>query len=328
MSHVGKEARQEFARVSVDEAYDNLKALNVRGGGRVARYAVQALRDLAEDARAKNPAEYWAIIVKAGDKLKSARPTTVSLTNGVNYVLHGGEARMESGGSLEEVRDSTVKAANGFLAYSLDAVRILGEIGAKRIKNGDTIITHSNSGAAMSIMKKAHDIGKGIKVYCDETRPNFQGHSAAAELAAYGIDTTLICDSACRVMMGHANKAIVGCDAISVNGALVSKIGVSQVATLAHEARVNFIVAAETYKIDFETLGGKLIDVEERDPSEIASNAWMQHNPKVKFINYVLDFTPAEYIDFYVTEKGIVPPGGVLSLMHELRDYSAALSRV
>ena len=235
---------------------------------------------------------------------------------------------MESGGSLEEVRDSTVKAANGFLAYSLDAVRILGEIGAKRIKNGDTIITHSNSGAAMSIMKKAHDIGKGIKVYCDETRPNFQGHSAAAELAAYGIDTTLICDSACRVMMGHANKAIVGCDAISVNGALVSKIGVSQVATLAHEARVNFIVAAETYKIDFETLGGKLIDVEERDPSEIASNAWMQHNPKVKFINYVLDFTPAEYIDFYVTEKGIVPPGGVLSLMHELRDYSAALSRV
>src|SRR4030081_1544143 len=104
MSHVGKEARQEFARVSVDEAYDNLKALNVRGGGRVARYAVQALRDLAEDARAKNPAEYWAIIGKAGDKLKSARPTTVSLTNGVNYVLHGGEARMESGGSLEEVR--------------------------------------------------------------------------------------------------------------------------------------------------------------------------------------------------------------------------------
>ena len=328
MSHVGKEARQEFARVSVDEAYDNLKALRVRGGGRVARYAVQALRDLAEDARAKNPAEYWAIIVKAGDKLKSARTTAVPLTNGVNYVLHEGETRVESGRSLEEVRDSTVDAANDFLAYSRDAVRILGEIGAKRIKNGDTIITHSNSEAAISIMKKAHDIGKGIKVYCDETRPNFQGHAAAAELAAYGIDTTLICDSACRVIMGSANKAIVGCDAIAVNGALVSKIGVSQVATLAHEARVNFIVAAETYKVDFETLGGRLIDVEERDPGEIASNAWMGKNPKVKFINYVFDFTPAEYIDFYVTEKGIVPPAGVLSLMHELRNYGAARSRV
>ncbi len=326
MPHEGKTTRQEFPRVSLDDAYDSLKALNVRGGGRVARYAVQALRDYAKDARAKTPAEYLASIAKAGEKLKSARPTAVSLTNGVDHVLHGGETRVESGGSVEEVRDSTVNAANDFLVYSLEAVRVIGEIGAKRVKNGDTIITHSNSEAALSIMKKAYDIGKGIKVYCNETRPNYQGHRAAAELAAYGIDATLICDSACRVTMGAADKVIVGCDAISGHGALVSKIGVSQVATLAREARVNFIVAAETYKVDFGTLEGKMLDVEVREPSEIASKAWMENNPKVKFINYVFDFTPAENIDFYVTEKGIVPPAGFFTLMRELRDYGAAWS--
>jgi len=174
----------------------------------------------------------------------------------------------------------------------------------------------------MSIMKKAHDLGKGIKVYCDETRPKFQGHKTAATLAAHGVDTTLICDSACRVVMDNADRVVVGCDAIAVNGALVNKIGTSQVATMAHEARVNFMVGAETYKLDFKTLNCELVYIEERDHTEIASKEWMANNPKVKFANPVFDVTPPEYIDFYVTEKGIVPPGAVFSLMKELYQYS------
>jgi ribose 1,5-bisphosphate isomerase len=313
---------QEFPTVSVDEAYDILKSMRVHGAGRIARFAAQALRDHAKEARARTSREYWENVLKVGEKLRSARPTAVSLPNGVNYVLYGGRTSFESGGSVEDVRNATVNTANDFISASLDAVKIIGEIGARRIKNGDVIITHCNSEAAISVMKKAHDMGKGIKVYCDETRPKFQGHKTAATLAAYGIDTTLICDSACRVTMAHAHRTIVGCDAISVNGALVNKIGTSQVATMAHEARVNFMVAAETYKLDFKTLTGELVDIEERDHTEIASKEWMAHNPKVKFNNPVFDVTPPEYIDFYVTEKGIIPPGAVFSLMKELYQYS------
>lgn len=317
-----KEKKEEFPKVSVDEAYDTLKSMRVHGAGRIARFAATALRDYASEAKAKTPREYWELVLKAGEKLRSSRPTAVSLPNGVNYVLYGGRTKFESGGSVEEVRTATVNTANDFITSSLDSVRQIGEIGARRVKNGDVIITHCNSEAAMSVLKKAHDMGKGIKVYCDETRPKFQGHKTAAALAAYGIDTTLICDSACRIFMGHANKAVVGCDAISVNGALVNKIGTSQVATLAHEARVNFLVAAETYKLDFKTLTGELVDIEERDYTEIASKEWMTHNPKVKFQNPVFDVTPPEYIDFYVTEKGIIPPGGIFTLMKELYQYT------
>lgn len=317
-----KDGKEEFPKVTVDEAYDNLKSMRVHGAGRIARYAAQALRDYAQSTKAKTPREYWGLVLKAGEKLRSARPTAVSLPNGVNYVLYGGRQSFESGASVEEIRRATVNTANDFLVSSVDAVKLIGEIGARRVKNGDVIITHCNSEAAMSILKKAYDLGKGIKVYCDETRPKFQGHKTAAALAAHGIDTTLICDSACRVTMGGADKAIVGCDAIAVNGALVNKIGTSQVATMAHEARVNFMVAAETYKLDFKTLSGELVDIEERDYTEIASKEWMTHNPKVKFSNPVFDVTPPEYIDFYVTEKGIVPPGGVFSLMKELYQYT------
>jgi ribose 1,5-bisphosphate isomerase len=318
-----KEAtKDEFPKVSVDEAYDTLKSMQVHGAGRIARFAAQALRDYAKDTRAKNAREYWSLVLKAGEKLRSARPTAVSLPNGVNYVLYGGRKAYEAGGTAEDIRAATVDTANDFITSSLEAVKLIGEIGARRIKNGDVIITHCNSEAAMSILKKAYDMGKGIKVYCDETRPKFQGHKTAAALAAYGLDTTLICDSACRLYMAHADRTVVGCDAIAVNGALVNKIGTSQVATMAHEARVNFMVAAETYKLDFKTLTGSLVDIEERDYAEIASKEWMAHNPKVKFQNPVFDVTPPEYIDFYVTEKGIVPPGGIFSLMKELYQYT------
>jgi ribose 1,5-bisphosphate isomerase len=319
---------QEFPTVSVDEAYDTLKSMRVHGAGRIARFAAQALRDYAKDVQARTPREYWEQVLKAGEKLRSARPTAVSLPNGVNYVLYGGRTSFESGASVEEIRTATVNTANDFMHSSLDAVRIIGEIGARRIKNGDVIMTHCNSEAAMGIMKKAHDMGKGIKVFCDETRPKFQGHKTAATLAAYGIDTTLICDSACRMHMANADRTIVGCDAICVNGALVNKIGTSQVATIAHEARVNFMVAAETYKLDFKTLTGELVDIEEREHIEIASKEWMTHNPNVKFSNPVFDVTPPEYIDFYVTERGIVPPGAVFSLMKELYQYTEGAQAV
>jgi len=307
--------------MNVDEAFTTLREMRVHGAGRIARLAAQALKDYAKDAKARNSKEYWNLVLKAGEKLKSARPTAVSLPNGINFVLYGGRTSFESGASVDDIRQATVNAANEFMTSSVDAVRQIAEIGARRIKNGDTIITHCNSEAAIGVIKKAHDMGKGIKVYCDETRPKFQGHKTAATLAAYGIDTTLIVDSACRYFMDKAERVIVGCDAIAVNGALVNKVGTSQVAVIANEARVNFMVAAETYKIDFKTMDGELVDIEERDPTEIASKEWMDQNPNVKFNNPVFDITAPQYIDFYITEKGIVPPGGIIVLMKELYRY-------
>ena len=51
----GKEApKEEFPKVSVDEAYDTLKSMRVHGAGRIARFAATALRDYAKDAKAKS----------------------------------------------------------------------------------------------------------------------------------------------------------------------------------------------------------------------------------------------------------------------------------
>lgn len=316
-----KPVKQEFPTMTVDEAFNTLREMKVHGAGRIARLAAQGLRDFAQTVTAPTPKDYWGLVLQAGEKLKSARPTAVSLPNGVNYVLYGARTAFQAGASVEEIKQATINVANDFIISSLDAVRIIGEIGAKRIKNGDIVLTHCNSEAAISVLKKAHDAGKGIKVYCDETRPKFQGHKTAATLAAYGIDTTLIVDSAARLFMDQVDKVVVGSDAIAVNGALVNKVGTSQVALMAKEARVKVMVAAETYKFSFQTFMGDLVEIEQRDPTEIASKEWMVQNPNVKIVNPVFDVTPPEYIDLIITEKGIIPPAGVVFMMKELYQY-------
>ena len=99
-------------------------------------------------------------------------------------------------------------------------------------------------------------MGKGIKIICCETRPLFQGHKTAATLSKHGCDVTIIIDSAARRFVEKADRAVCGADAVAVNGAVVNKIGTSQLAAVAHEARVKLMAAAETYKFYADTMYG------------------------------------------------------------------------
>jgi ribose 1,5-bisphosphate isomerase len=79
---VAKEPKQEFPTMSVEEAFKTLQDMRVHGAGRIARLAAQALRDYVKVAKAQTPREYWNLVLNAGEKLKSARPTAVSLPKG------------------------------------------------------------------------------------------------------------------------------------------------------------------------------------------------------------------------------------------------------
>ena len=185
------------------------------------------------------------------------------------------------------------------------------------IDDGDVIITHCHSTAAVSIIIEAHRQGKRIKVYSDETRPKFQGRITSTQLAEAGIDVTLVPDSAMRLMIRKADKVVVGADAIASNGALVNKIGTSQLALAAHEAGVAFLVAAETYKFSPMTFIGELVKIELREPTEIVSKEWLEANPGIRVLNPSFDVTPPEYISAIITELGVIPPRAAVLILSE-----------
>ena len=295
--------------MDVDRTVEAIKTMEIHGAGRIARAGASALSDFAENYTGKDLGKFRADLAEAKEKILGSRPTAVSLWNGVHATLKGSDACA----TLDEVKALIIKNAKQFNESSVNAVKIIGEIGAKRIQDGDVVLTHCNSSAAISVIETAHRQGKKFKVYATETRPWRQGVVTANELAKNGVDVTLIVDSAVRSVMKYVTKVFVGADTVTSHGTLVNKIGTSQVALAANEARVQLYVCSETYKFSPMTLFGDLVTIEERDHAEVIWDAKL--DPAVKIFNPVFDSTPSKYIDAIITEIGMISPGSVYHVM-------------
>lgn len=317
-------ALESMSSSPIDSAYSQIKSMRVRGAGRIARAAVSALRTYSEEGRFSTAKDFYLGLSEAGERLKSARPTAVSLPNSVNYVLAAARRNDSKGISTREAVKRILTVCDGFVASSLKAVETIGDYGARRIRDGDVIMTHCNSEAATAVFVTAQKMGRKFEVIATETRPRFQGRITASALARRGIDVSLIPDSAARVYMRKVDFVLVGADAITANGAVVNKIGTSQVALTAHETRARFYVAAETYKLSGITMTGELVEIEHRSPYELVPRAWLDANKGVRVENPAFDITPPEYVDLIITEKGIFPPQGIVFLMKELYDEPKA----
>ena len=297
---------------------DDIRTMRTRGAGEIARSAVGALVVVAEASKATNVNEFVKELENASKILLETRPTAVSLPNGIRYVLHRVHESQKMRRNLEEIRSVTIQAGQEFIASSRTAIQRIGHIGANRIRNGDVVLTHCNSSAVNAIMKAAWEQGKQIQVFATETRPRFQGWITAKVLGRAGIPVTLIPDGAVRFFMDKIDRVIVGADVITANGAVVNKIGTSMVALAAHEARVRFFVAAETYKFSPETMIGELVKIEERGTEEVIPPDELKKMPNVRVRNPSFDITPPEYVDIIITENGIIPPQGAILVLQEM----------
>jgi ribose 1,5-bisphosphate isomerase len=292
-------------KYGVDVVAESIKSMKVRGARDIAIAAVEALRGVVEDG-GRMPE-----LTAAGERLKSARPSAISLPNAVDYVLYLAEGNKVLKG--DDFKVKTLRDINDYLRSLNESIKKIAEIGAGIIKDGDVILTHCNSDTAISILKKAWDDGKKIKVVCTEARPRHQGYLTAKQLADYGIPTTLVIDSAVHwaVKELSVDKVVVGADTICANGDVVNKVGTAQIALCAYESDVDFFVAAESLKFSPQSLMGKMVKIEERDVKEVTEI------PGVAIRNPGFDVTEAKYIDAIITEEGLMPPQAAYHLLKE-----------
>lgn len=297
---------------------DDIKSMRIRGAAEIGRAAASGLKFYALSSKADDAASYIEGLNEAYRALLNTRPTAVSLANALNYIRHRVLVAHREGASLEILKQITVEASETFIKTSLEAVRRISEFGAKRIRNGDLIMTHCNSSVAISTLVEAKHQGKEFSVIATETRPRFQGRLTAKALSEEGIPVTLIIDSAARYFMPKVDKVVVGSDVVTANGAIVNKIGTSQIALAAKEARVRVYVCAETYKFSPSTMLGELVEIEERPPTEVVPEDELASLGNVRIANPAFDITPAEMIDAIITERGVIPPqAAILILMEE-----------
>ncbi|MCD6301588.1 MAG: ribose 1,5-bisphosphate isomerase [Staphylothermus sp.] len=306
------------------EIADGIKTMKIRGAGKIARAAAEALKIAAEKYDGpREPEAFRKYMGRVANLILSTRPTAVSLPNAVIYVMYHLD---KASGDINVLREAVIRAAEKFINESLQAVKRIGEIGAKRIKDNSIVLTHCHSTAAASVIINAYKMGKIIKVYSTETRPFYQGRITTKYLLEAGVPVVQIPDSAVRYIMHEVDHVVVGADTIASNGAVINKVGTSQVALAAHEARVRVFVAAETYKFSPATLIGELVPIEFRDPTEVVPLEWINQHKNVEVLNPSFDVTPPEYIDAIITEQGVIPPQAAILVL--LERFGWALEKI
>lgn len=305
---------------------DAIRKMVVRGAPAIGSAAAYGLL-LAARVYAACPAS-WPFdhfkqqLASAAEELRCTRPTAVNLEWALRRLL----TAVDQTRSLAEAVQVLEREAALIASEDIEANRAIGKFGAVLIKDGANIITHCNAGAlatvdygtALGVIRSAHEDGKRIHVYADETRPYLQGARLTAwELMQDGIPVTLITDNMAAWVMASkkADLVIVGADRVAANGDVANKIGTYGLAVLAQFHQIPFYVAAPLSSIDLAIESGRDIIIEERDPEEVTHVAGQQVAPHgVTVFNPAFDVTPAALITAVITERGIFKGSAAVGL--------------
>lgn len=293
-----------------------ISTMQVRGAGAIGAMAGYAMAQAALEAPA---GEYLHQIEQARQEIESTRPTARNLFYATGKVF---QAALTSAAEA-------VRIANDLADQDADDSRRIGLWGDSLIRDGMGIETHCNAGwlafvdygTALSPIYMAHQAGKNVFVYVDETRPRSQGARLTAwELHQAGIPHAIIPDNAGAWLMslGNIDMMIVGADRIAANGDTANKIGTLEKAIAASYYGIPFYIAAPTSTFDSGCKDGKAIPIEERNAEEVlymegpGKNGTLEKilvcSPGSGAVNPAFDVTPSRLITGIITEKGIINP--------------------
>ncbi len=298
---------------SIDEICEAIVMLRVRGAPLIAVAATAfMIQSFERDINVDTALEYV-------ERLSKTRPTAVNLFHCLKII----ETTLKTGGI-----NSAKIAATAYLQKEIDIHQKLTKIGAHQLQNGSRVLTHCNTGSlatvcdgtALGVIKVAHQQGKKLKVYVDETRPLLQGARLTCyELEKAGIEYELICDSMAAWLMKQkkVDSVWVGADRIANNGDAANKIGSYGLAVQAKHHGVPYYVVAPSTTFDLECESGVNIEIEQRDSNEVrgyvgASLVWAPKEAGV--YNPAFDVIDANLYTAIVCEQGLVETNKLTSL--------------
>jgi methylthioribose-1-phosphate isomerase len=221
---------------------------------------------------------------------------------------------------VEKIVNVLVAEAQRLADEDVEINKRMGAHGAELIADGDNILTHCNAGClatvdygtVLGVVRAAHEQGKRIHVWVDETRPRLQGARLTAwELMRDNIPMTLIADNAAGHLMhtGRVDIVLFGADRVAANGDVANKVGSYKLAVLARENGIPCYSVSPISTVDLSLASGDDIPIEERDAREVTHIRDVPIAPEgVPVYNPAFDVTPHRYITGIVTENGIVYP--------------------
>lgn len=313
---------------NVEETAKAIQNMTVRGAPAIGATAAYGIV-LAALAGYKDTLSLHIGVQHAARILLAARPTAVNLEWALNRMMACLDALQTD--SSEKICTGLLAEANAIADEDRRANRQMGLNALALLPDEVTFLHHCNTGTlatveygtALGVIRTAHEHGKKVFVYVDETRPRLQGSRLTAwELQQLGIPYKIIVDGASGTVMKRCgvNAVVVGCDRVAANGDTANKIGTYNLALVARAHGVPFYVVGPTTTIDLNTPIGDKIVIEERDSQEITHIYGQAIAPDgAQVFNPAFDVTPAQYISAIITETGVCRPPYNVSLLEAVK---------
>ena len=331
---------------TVEEMARAIEDMHVRGAGLIGAAAAYGMYLAALEAPESSEDSFLDAVEKAGELLKSTRPTAVNLEWAVERQLSSIHAAVGIRGKIDAAFSTAQAVANEGVDFcrriGMHGVPLIESIHQKKEEKPVNILTHCNAGwlgfvdygTATAPIYLAHDKGVPLHVWVDETRPRNQGARLTAwELGQHGVPHTVIADNTGGHLMQHGlvDLVITGSDRTTYTGDVANKIGTYLKALAAHDNGIPFYVALPSSSFDWEKGDGlREIPVEKRDGAEVRYIAGKCKNEihtvlltpeNSPAVNFAFDVTPSRLITGLITERGIcrATEEGILDLFPEKR---------
>ena len=291
----------------IEKIYQEIKDIKVQGATNVAIATFEGMK-VALSSKIGRSESFLKDILEVGRYLAYARLNEPLAQNGLLYIkyffLQKGGERLE----LNERRELLNELCDNFLDKISKSKHKIDEFNVSKLSHIDHVLTHCHSSTAVRLIKGIAENDTDFTAVCTETRPRYQGRITAKELVEAGVDTTLIGDSAAEsFVIGRGSKSVsavfIGCDAITMQGYCINKIGSWGIAMAAYHSGKPVYVVTPLLKIDHDTAYYDM-KIEIREDREL----WKDAPKGLDMYNPAFEVVDAGLITGFVTEYGIIKP--------------------
>jgi methylthioribose-1-phosphate isomerase len=314
----------ERTLTTVEEIEEAIRSLRVRGAPLIGIAAALGVAALTRRAAAATEDASLPLAERVTDwcrRLSAARPTGANLAWAMARLERA--VREREAAPSGELAELVAAEAQAIHEEDRAMCRRIGEHALELLSEAGplAILTHCNAGAlatggigtALAPVYLAHEAGRPVHVFADETRPLLQGSRLTAwELRRSGVEVTVLTDGMAGALMASPrapDAVLVGADRIAANGDVANKVGTYGLAVLAAHHGIPFYVLAPTTTVDLETRSGEDIPIELRDRAEVTDGFGRTTAPPDAGVwSPAFDVTPAALVGAIVTERGVDRP--------------------
>ena len=281
--------------------------------------SVDSIEDSVDDGKANQVAPIdreaeWDELAALAHRLLETRPSMAVLRNRVNRAMAEAFDADGTGESTDDgsgyssppaeaavVLESTIDGIEGALAADGDAA----SAAAERIDG--SVATLSWSGTVRDALRD----GSPSRIFVAESRPECEGVRLAESLSEE-YPVTLHTDAASAHVFAReaVDALLVGADTVLPDGSVVNKAGTRVLALAARHEGIPVVVVAASDKCSTR----ESVNLESGSHAAVYDG-----DAPLDVANPTFDVTPAACVSQIVTERGVLAPGDVESVVEELR---------